>query len=145
MEFFSLGIFLSFLLMQFDTKQRPPDYILFEFGGIAIDKAVPMVVFSMKNFDRMEIGFGPAFIINKCEYLSVYDAIKENSNTQKLDTIDVAYYKFWMVRNNKKELFGSATKYAVKNVFDGVVKQIQNKAKKEQVNRMLQDIIRQIQ
>jgi hypothetical protein len=130
MKVISYSLFIFFALFQAIEKERPDDYIMIEFGGVAIDKAVPTVVFSMEYFDRMEIGFGPAFIINKCEYLSVSDVIRENKNTQKLDTADAAYYKFWIIRNNKKDLFGTSTTDATKDVFDEVVKQIRNKGKR---------------
>lgn len=144
MKSFSFGAVLTLFLLVFNVTKRPADYVLLEYGGVAVDKAVPIVAFSTEEFDRMTIGFGPAFIINKCEYLSICDAIKENNNTQKLDTTAPAYYKFWVVRNNEKELFGSFDIESVKQTFEKVTNEIQNKSKMVQISRILQDIIRQI-
>ncbi len=135
-------IFLS--IIHPAKKILPLDYIKLEFGGGSLDKSIPNVIFSIEPFYGIESRNSVVYYIDRCEYLLISHAIKEENIAHRIDTSDVEYYNFLILNNNKKSLYGTSTTEETIKMFKLITSQIQDSVKRIKVNEMILDIAKMI-
>ncbi|MCB0716794.1 MAG: hypothetical protein KDC06_12370, partial [Chitinophagaceae bacterium] len=124
-KLFGLAAIFLLLGIQTNINSQAQDYIMLESGFGSLDKQIPVIVFSIENYDKDVSMYGGVFYVNKCEFLQMNDEIKESEILNEVDTLDTGYYNFFVIKNNVKRLYITSDKESTIKLFNLLVKTIE--------------------